>query len=836
MEFARRRSVIAYVEWTHRPGAWCALAFAVGIIASQAAQKPLTDGVIAVGCLMAIGLLVASALRLSAGKGGWADVALLAVICCAGALRHHSAARLLPANHIVRHPGLWGDALLRGYIEGEVVSLGEKTRFVLSLADIEVEEGRYSAVGRILVTVHSGPVDVRCADFIEVEGRLRHPSPTRNPRGFDYRAYLAERGIDATLSLRSTALIRHAGARRPLHWSEHLVLPMRRLVRDAVRNNLRGERAGLLLGLLLGEKERIADDVRADFRKSGLAHVLVVSGMHVGIIALIILNALYLLPLPRACCRVMTMVFLLFYALLTQLYPPVMRAVLVACIVLGGALVERDVDAYNALGWAALIIMILWPLRLLGLSFQLSFVATLAMVALHGPLIRLLPDRWCSAGAPLGRFVMQPLCVSLAAQLATVPILALHFQEWAPIGLGLHLLVAPLLAVALALGLVTVGVYAVDPLLSLAFNGANYWVLGALISLVEQGANGPGSLVDVPRPDIAFLVFFALLLILVPFMASHRAVRKMSLLALLVWLNIALWSYVLRDRTLEVFFLDVGQGDAAVVRMPNGRVLVVDGGQRSTHFDYGARVLRPFLSAHNIRHVDVVVASHPHSDHVGGLVALLESVSVGHYVDSGQVYDSWTARRLHALINERGIVYHRAAAGDRLQGLGDVEGLVLHPSISFVDAAGDTPRGVNNGSIVLKLRYGTVEILLTGDVERETDRALLAWGEHLQADVLKVAHHGSSTSSSLPFIRGVGPQWAIISVGTFNRFGHPADSVLRALCDAGAQVVRTDLHGAIRLRSDGANIAVSTTIEPSAGGFCAQFRRMDANSNGAVTR
>ena len=189
-------------------------------------------------------------------------------------------------------------------------------------------------------------------------------------------------------------------------------------------------------------------------------------------------------------------------------------------------------------------------------------------------------------------------------------------------------------------------------------------------------------------------------------------------------------------------------------------------------------MLLPFLRYYGVGRIDVIVASHPHSDHIGGLVTLLEKVEVGHYLDSGQIYDSWTAKRLQALIRERGICYHRVAAGDSLVGLGGVSGVVLHPIGAFVDSAGVSPHNLNNGSVVLRLDYGAASLLLTGDIEEESDGAMLAWGRRLRAGVLKVAHHGSRTSSRPHFVAAVAPQIAVVSVGSFNKFGHPAAAVM----------------------------------------------------------
>ena len=181
------------------------------------------------------------------------------------------------------------------------------------------------------------------------------------------------------------------------------------------------------------------------------------------------------------------------------------------------------------------------------------------------------------------------------------------------------------------------------------------------------------------------------------------------------------------------------------------------------------------------------------------------AAEVGHFLDSGQAYDSWTARRLRRLIEERGVAYHRVAAGDSLAGLGGVGAVVLHPRAGFVDAGGGSPRGLNDGSVVVRFNYGETRVLFTGDVEEASEPALLGWGAGLRSGVLKAAHHGSRTSSGPAFVEAVDPSVCVVSVGAYNRFGHPAPEVMARFREAGARVYRTDECGAVvvRVRKEG---------------------------------
>jgi competence protein ComEC len=249
------------------------------------------------------------------------------------------------------------------------------------------------------------------------------------------------------------------------------------------------------------------------------------------------------------------------------------------------------------------------------------------------------------------------------------------------------------------------------------------------------------------------------------------------------------------------------------VRLPEGRALLIDGGERSPDFDQGERVVLPVLRHLGIDRLEAVVASHPHNDHIGGLIAVLEGVEVGHYLDSGQYCDTWTAQRVQELVREKGIEYHRLAAGDSLVGLGGVGGLVLHPRAEFVSQGEEPASGFNNGSVVLKLSYGEVDLLFAGDAEREAEAGLIGWRERLRCEVLKVPHHGSPTSSDSAFVGAVQPLVAVVSVGQRNKFRHPSPAAMAFYEQQGAQVLRTDQRGAVVLRTDGKRIEWRTMVD-----------------------
>jgi len=530
----------------------------------------------------------------------------------------------------------------------------------------------------------------------------------------------------------------------------------------------------------------------------------------VALVVLFFLTAFKLCRIPERPALVLTLLGVGLFALVTGLQAPVVRAGLMAGALLFGRLWQRPGEVYNGLGLAALIILVWQPASLLSLSFQLSFVATLSLVALSRPIAAFLPESWRSHPW-VGEWVLMPLCACLAAQVGTAPLIAWHFNQFSPISLLANLMVLPLLNLSLALGMLAALSGWCLPLVATAFNGSNYLVLSAAIGLVDFFAGLPYASVSLPRPGPVSLAFWIALSLCLAF-AHCRPARKLALFIALLWGNYAVWMPHLRSPTLEVFFLDVGQGDAALVRLPDGRALLIDGGERSRDFDQGERVILPVLRHLGIDRLEVMVASHPHNDHIGGLIAVLKEVEVGHYLDSGQHCDTWTAQRVQELVREKGIGYHRLAAGDSLAGLGGVGGLVLHPTARWVSQSEEPEGGLNNGSVVLRLSYGQVDLLFAGDAEEEAEAALLGWGGGLRSEVLKVPHHGSPTSSETAFVAAVQPRVAVVSVGEHNKFRHPAPAVVERYEKQGVQVLRTDQRGAVVLCTDGTNLEWRTMV------------------------
>ena len=730
------------------------------------------------------------------GRSAWPGALLLVL----GAMRYESVMGGLPEDHIAHFTGGDEPVLLDGRVAEEPEWMEDGLRLRLFAERVTVRDTVFSVRGTVLVRFRKFRPDVDYGDRLVVRLHLRRPQPARNPGAFDYRAYLERKGIHAMGSVsRSGQILETHRGKGGWLWT-YVVLPVRRGVRRGVACNLSGGPAGLLNGILLGEKRGVPDHVRTAFTRAGVNHVLAVSGLHVGLIAAVVFFGLGAFGCGRRTTAWATVCAVLLYALVTGLPPSVVRASMMCAITIWGRLGNTQGDGLNSLGLAGFLILIFRPQDLFDVGFQLSFSATGGILLFYRPIRAWLPG---GGGSGMGQWVWTPLAVSVAAQVGTLPFVLAYFGFLSVVSVLANLVVVPLMAAAVALGLVGVVVFHVWSPIAALLNGANWIVLKGAIQAAAWFAEPAWAAVEVPRPGwtVVGLYLCAALLIL-PGTRSHRWGRRLVFVGLSL-ANLWVWSGIWqRPSGLRMLVLDVGQGDGIFLRFPNGRTMLVDGGLRAANIDMGERVLIPFLKAEGINRIDAVVASHPHSDHIGGFVTLLERVEVGWYLDAGQNYDSWTARRVRTLIQERGIRYAAVEAGDRLAGLGGVDALVLHPTPDYVSQQGPAPLGLNNGSVVIRLTYGSSTLLLTGDIEHETDPDLLRWGDRLRAKVLKAAHHGSRTSSTAAFLSAVRPELVAVSCGIRNKFRHPSREVIQRYEAMGISIYRTDLMGAVEIRID----------------------------------
>lgn len=559
---------------------------------------------------------------------------------------------------------------------------------------------------------------------------------------------------------------------------------------------------GLVAALLLGDRDRLDPATTDAFATSGALHLLAVSGLHVGFLAAIALLALEVAGVGRTARAAAVAAMLAGYAALVGGRPSVVRASVMAVLVLGARAGERRVSTWQVWGVAAVAILVWRPAELFGLGFALSFAAVAGLMAAAGPWTRWLEGDAAGrggVGSGARRLLASGLAATTAASIGTLPVQAAAFGWIAPAGFLLNPVLVPLAGVGLpvawiALAADAVGAGPVAGPLARAAAGC----LALLLALVARGAAlgvwVPGGLAW-GVGGVAGLAIAA---------ATVRRRPGRAVLAAACGAGLLLAARAPAPRALEVVWLDVGQGDAVVLHFPDGATWLVDAGPANPFWDAGRGVVLPYLRRAGVRSLAWLVTTHADLDHVGGATSVVGGIGVERWGSAGPVAESDAWLSLVAARGPAGVPRtHRLLAGERIrQGTATID--VVHPTPAWVPADRYGARvPENEGSVVLLVQTAGCRLLLTGDLGRPGEERLVeALGDSLRADLLHVGHHGSRHSTTKAFLDRVRPRDAVVSAGRRNRFGHPHPDALARLRDAGVVVHRTDRGGTIRARCD----------------------------------
>jgi len=757
---------------------------------------------------------------------------LLFFVCLGYLIMHPHVSPRLPLNHII-HFSDSGRATVSGDISGTPVQKGFRRTFYLNVETVVKRGTRHAAAGKLRVTTRGELPPVYQGDTVTITGRIRPIRNFSNPGGFDYKRYMSFKGVHATVYAKASSI--RVTKRKTTHCVSDYIAMFRGRISGLIESSIRKEHKHVLKALLTGEKENIPKALREAFNRAGAAHLLAISGLHIGIVSSLSFF-LFRGMFSRIRCflwnawaeksaAVLSCIPVLFYGILSGMSPSTQRAVIMVTVFLLTFLFEKRQDMLNTIAVAAFAILFVSPASLYSVSFQLSFAAVFFIVYASSNLVKQ-NGKDESLRLRIVRKTVLFFFISLFAIAGTLPLVAFYFNQISFAGLITNFLFIPIIGfVIVPLGLMSILLFPIH----MPAAGFGISICGVLLEktivLIKFISSVPFSAFKVVSPSHFEIVCIYLLLIVSIHSAKEPAVflrrnkSRVCALTLLFALGIDA-GYWLHKRffntELTITILDVGQGSAALVEFPGRHRMLIDGGGFSdnTVFDVGERILAPFLWRNKIRTINTLVLSHPNCDHLNGLIYIAEHFHVDTVLSTNETSESNAYQLFLDTIIANDI--HMPAFEDIQKSL-MINGVtmdILYPPDRFTDKKETSFRqDSNNNSLVVRLKLGTVSFLFPGDIMKDAEHELVSLsGDELQSTLLVAPHHGSRTSSTEPFLRAVAPEAVIISSGWNNWYNMPHPEVLERYNKLGFQIFRTDRHGAISIRTDGNELEVVPTI------------------------
>ena len=708
-----------------------------------------------------------------------------------------------------------------------------RTQLLIQAENVILSDRHIPVDGHLLIFLKEGNRSIHLGDRLRFLCKLYPPHGFHNPGGFSFERYLAFERIHTLgfLTEENHWVKIGEGFKNPIllrieGWRDH--------IRDFLGRESHPKSSGIFEALVLGEQGNIPEEVKDHFVVTGIAHLLAISGDQFGIVAFLSFSLLIwilkrseflLLSISvRKWAAGLTIPCILLYTFIAGGGISVIRAMIMVVTFLFSILFNRERNLLHTLVLAAFLILLFSPPSLFDVSFQLSFLAVLSILYLVPRILKevkkegiLLPPK-PSWKQNVWKYFKLSLLVTAVAMLGTAPFVTLHFNRISLIGLATNLFIIPyvgFLIVPLSL-LASILSFFLYPLATLLIHINDILTL-ILLKIVAFFASIPFASFFVSTPTALEIILFYLLLFWVVHLKKRKVVRYLFLASCVALVfDLAFWN--LKDRfqkDLTITFIDVGHGDSILLEFPKGKRMLIDGGGlHEDRFDIGKNVIAPFLWKKRIQKIDILVLTHPDPDHLKGLNFIASHFSVSQFWDNGLQGGSESYLQLKETLLKRKIKWLSLNEKTLPQMINGVQISVLNPSVRKESRRNDqNPSFLNNESLVMKIQFRNIGLLLAADIGKEAEYRIISEGFPIKADVLKIPHHGSASSSSPFFLEKVKPTYAILSVGERNIGRLPHPEVLRRYKRLGTRIFRTDKHGAITVITDGEKIEIKPFVK-----------------------
>lgn len=639
---------------------------------------------------------------------------------------------------------------------------------------------------------------LKIGSLVEIKGNIIRPRNKRNLGEFDYEKYLNQKQIHSLFSVKGASNIKIIS--NPHLDLMNLIFEARKKIDNVISKYHNKNTASLLRGLLLADRSTIDYEIKNEFINSGVVHVLAVSGLHVGFISLIFI---FLFQRLNIFLRYsFTVIGLIIFMIITNSPPSVVRATIMAIVIILSLMTSRKYNSYNAIAFSALIILLINPDELFNPGFQLSFAAVISILIFHPILNNAIHQ--LNFKSNLLKTLLLFASVSLAAQIGTLPFVLIYFHKLSIISLIANLIVIPLIGMIIGLGIFTIIISFLSTLLCSYYASANELLTYILFFVTDKLGNFTAAYLPITNFSIIDTIIYYLLIASLFFLWKKlQSIQAKIVIVILVVFNFVFWAKLddinfLPDNYLSILAVDIGQGDSYLIKFPNGQTALIDAGNANKYFDNGKRIIIPLLEYLGIKKIDYAFVSHVDSDHYRGFISLIRNNKIKLIykppLDSLDKED----KNFEALLNYYSIPIKYYSKS--ILTIGNVRIYILNDSFYYNNS--------NDRSGVFKIKYGNTTFLFTGDISKKAEYNYAElYKNFLKSDLLKVSHHGSKTGTSDIFLNYVKPEYAVISAGISNLFHHPHKEVLERLLKRKIKISRTDKEGAILIQSNGYKIA-----------------------------